>query len=36
MGEAILKDMASKRGLDIEVDSCGTAGYHEGADPDER
>ncbi|KAF8222148.1 phosphotyrosine protein phosphatase [Tricholoma matsutake] len=36
MGEAVLRDVASKRGLDIIVDSCGTAGYHEGEDPDDR
>jgi Low molecular weight phosphotyrosine protein phosphatase len=36
MGEAVLRDVATKRGLDITVDSCGTAGYHEGEDPDDR
>ncbi|KAF8203833.1 low molecular weight phosphotyrosine protein phosphatase [Pholiota molesta] len=36
MGEAVLKDIASKRGIDIAVDSCGTAGYHVGEEPDER
>ncbi|KAL0951399.1 hypothetical protein HGRIS_008095 [Hohenbuehelia grisea] len=36
MGEAVLKDVAAKRGLDIEVDSAGTAAYHAGEDPDER
>jgi low molecular weight phosphotyrosine protein phosphatase len=36
MGEAVLRDVAKKRGLDITVDSCGTAGYHEGEDPDDR
>ncbi|KAG5647596.1 hypothetical protein DXG03_008949 [Asterophora parasitica] len=36
MGEAVLQDMAKKRGLDIVVDSCGTAGYHVGEDPDDR
>lgn len=36
MGEAILKDIADKRGVDIVVDSCGTAGYHVGDSPDER
>ena len=36
MGEAVLRDVAEKRGLDITVDSCGTAGYHEGEDPDDR
>lgn len=36
MGEAVLQDIAEKRGVDITVDSCGTAGYHVGGDPDER
>ncbi|KAL0580825.1 Low molecular weight phosphotyrosine protein phosphatase [Marasmius crinis-equi] len=36
MGEAVLKDIAKKRGLDIEVDSCGTGAYHVGEDPDDR
>ena len=36
MGEAVLKDIAKKRGLDIVVDSCGTASYHVGESPDER
>jgi len=36
MGEAILRDISKKRGLDVFVDSCGTAGYHEGEDPDRR
>ncbi|KAF8167753.1 phosphotyrosine protein phosphatase I superfamily, partial [Crassisporium funariophilum] len=36
MGEAVLQDVAMKRGLDIVVDSCGTAGYHVGDEPDER
>jgi len=36
MGEAVLKDIAKKRGVDIVVDSCGTAGYHVGESPDER
>jgi len=37
MGEAVLRDVATKRGLsDITVDSCGTAGYHVGEDPDDR
>lgn len=36
MGEAVLKDTAKKRGLDIVVDSCGTASYHVGESPDER
>jgi len=36
MGEAVLADIAKKRGLDITVDSAGTAGYHVGEEPDER
>lgn len=36
MGEAVLRDVAEKRGVEIEVDSCGTAGYHVGDLPDER
>jgi len=36
MGEAVLKDVAHKRGVEITVDSCGTAGYHVGEEPDER
>ncbi|KAF7310786.1 Phosphotyrosine protein phosphatase [Mycena chlorophos] len=36
MGEAVLRFMAKERGIAIEVDSCGTAGYHNGEDPDDR
>jgi hypothetical protein len=36
MGEAVLRHTAKERGLDIKVDSAGTAGYHIGEDPDER
>jgi low molecular weight phosphotyrosine protein phosphatase len=36
MGEAVLEDVARKRGVPIEVDSCGTGGYHVGEEPDER
>ncbi|KAJ4484865.1 phosphotyrosine protein phosphatase [Lentinula edodes] len=36
MGEAVLRDVAKKRGLDIFVDSCGTAAYHAGEEPDGR
>ncbi|KAG6832281.1 hypothetical protein H0H92_003514 [Tricholoma furcatifolium] len=36
MGEAVLRDIAQKRGIEIFVDSCGTGGYHVGEDPDER
>jgi hypothetical protein len=36
MGEAVLRHTAQKRGMSILVDSCGTAGYHVGEEPDER
>ncbi|TDL28626.1 phosphotyrosine protein phosphatase [Rickenella mellea] len=36
MGEAVLRHVASERGIDITVDSAGTAAYHVGEDPDER
>jgi len=36
MGEAVLRHIASERGVDINVDSAGTAGYHVGEEPDER
>jgi protein-tyrosine-phosphatase len=36
MGEAVLVDIAKKRGLDIQVDSAGTAAYHVGETPDDR
>lgn len=36
MGEAVLKHVAKERGLDITVDSAGTAAYHIGEDPDDR
>ncbi|KAJ6621588.1 phosphotyrosine protein phosphatase I superfamily [Mycena sp. CBHHK59/15] len=35
MGEAVLAAAAKKRDLNIVVDSCGTAGYHIGEDPDD-
>ncbi|KAJ7630791.1 phosphotyrosine protein phosphatase [Roridomyces roridus] len=35
MGEAVLSATAKKRGLNIAVDSCGTAGYHVGEEPDD-
>ncbi|KAJ6509390.1 phosphotyrosine protein phosphatase [Mycena vitilis] len=34
MGEAVLAAAAKKRGIEIAVDSCGTAGYHVGDAPD--
>ncbi|KAF9270040.1 phosphotyrosine protein phosphatases I [Marasmius fiardii PR-910] len=36
MGEAVLRDIANKRGLDTHIDSCGTGAYHIGEDPDDR
>jgi len=36
MAEGILRSMAVQKGLDIEVDSCGTASYHVGQHPDPR
>jgi len=36
IGAAVLRDVATKRGLDIVVESAGTAGYHVGEDPDDR
>jgi len=36
MGEAVLRHEATKRGIDIDVDSAGTAAYHVGEDPDYR
>ncbi|BGP53233.1 hypothetical protein JCM8202_002560 [Rhodotorula sphaerocarpa] len=36
LAEAVFADVVHKRGLDIKVDSAGTAGYHVGEEPDER
>jgi len=36
MAEAVLQHVVKQRGLDIFVDSAGTAGYHVGEDPDSR
>ncbi|KZW01996.1 LMWPc-domain-containing protein [Exidia glandulosa HHB12029] len=36
LAEAVLAHVAKERGVDVEVDSCGTAGYHVGEEPDER
>lgn len=36
LAEGILRDKAEKEGLDISVDSAGTAAYHVGNLPDER
>jgi protein-tyrosine phosphatase len=34
--EAVFTKKAADSGLDIEIDSAGTAGYHKGAEPDRR
>lgn len=34
--EAVFKHKVQELGLDIELDSAGTAGYHKGAAPDKR
>lgn len=36
LAEGILRNKAAEQGLNIEVDSCGTAGYHIGEQPDPR
>ncbi|KAH9950435.1 phosphotyrosine protein phosphatase I superfamily [Amylocystis lapponica] len=36
IGEAVLKQVAKERGVDITVDSAGTSRYHIGEDPDDR
>jgi len=36
LGAAVLSATAKSRGLDIKVDSAGTASYHVGEEPDER
>lgn len=36
MAEAVLAHEASKRSIDLEVDSAGTGAYHTGDGPDSR
>lgn len=36
MAEGAMRAAAEKTGLEIEIDSCGTAGYHIGEHPDSR
>jgi len=36
MGEAVLKHVAKERGIDMVVDSAGTAAYHVSEEPDDR
>ncbi|GAL20075.1 low molecular weight protein tyrosine phosphatase [Vibrio maritimus] len=35
-GEAVLRARAEQAGLDVEIDSAGTIGYHQGNPPDSR
>ncbi|WP_260259007.1 low molecular weight protein-tyrosine-phosphatase [Vibrio intestinalis] len=35
-GEAVLRAKAEQMGIDVEVDSAGTIGYHQGNPPDSR
>lgn len=34
--DAVLRQLAADRGLNLEIDSCGTAAYHIGKQPDSR
>lgn len=36
MAEGIMRQKIDERGLDVEVDSCGTTDHHEGETPDPR
>ena len=36
MAEGLMRHLAEKRGINIELDSCGTSAYHKGEAPDER
>ncbi|HIA37811.1 MAG TPA: low molecular weight phosphotyrosine protein phosphatase [Flavobacteriales bacterium] len=36
LAEGLLREKVQKRGLNVEVDSCGTAAYHVGEAPDSR
>lgn len=36
MAEGILRHKAQQQGIDVEVDSCGTGGWHVGEAPDQR
>ncbi|MCK6262131.1 low molecular weight phosphotyrosine protein phosphatase [Vibrio sp. ZSDE26] len=35
-GEAVLRAKANELGLDVDIDSAGTIGYHQGNEPDSR
>lgn len=35
-GEAVLRAKAKQLGIEVEIDSAGTIGYHQGNPPDER
>ncbi|TXC76163.1 low molecular weight protein-tyrosine-phosphatase [Luteibaculum oceani] len=36
LAEGILRSMAQQKGVDLEIDSCGTSNYHVGEQPDIR
>ncbi len=36
MAEGVVRYLATERGLDIQLDSCGTNGFHDGESPDRR
>lgn len=36
MAEGIVRKLAADRGIDIQLDSCGTNGFHDGESPDSR
>lgn len=36
LAEAAMRAAAERAGLEVEIDSCGTAGYHIGSPPDPR
>lgn len=36
LAEAILRKKANEADLDVNIDSCGTSGYHNGENPDPR
>ncbi len=36
LAEAVFNQLAAERGLDVRADSCGTANYHVGENPDPR
>ena len=36
MAEGIVRQLAEERGIEIQLDSCGTNGFHDGESPDSR